>query len=149
MKYLFTFIYSFLRSGVEAKRDVKFSHYTQCLQNLAESGERCVLTLGSLCLPCSVRDTEWSLFNFFFLRWLNKVRYYDLLPKNWELKKIIGTNKSFGLHKKIYCIIIKKNKPLCILHSMLIRSGCRYAKPVLHLIFIELTLYFKLIITFI
>ena len=29
---------------------------TQCLQNLAESGERSALTLGSLCLPCCVRD---------------------------------------------------------------------------------------------
>ena len=33
---------------------------TQCIQNLAETGERIVLTLGSLCLPCYVRDTAWS-----------------------------------------------------------------------------------------
>ena len=33
---------------------------TPCLQNSAESGERSVLTLGSLCLPCSVWDTAWS-----------------------------------------------------------------------------------------
>ena len=30
------------------------------LQNSAESGQRSVLTLGSLCLPCCVRDTAWS-----------------------------------------------------------------------------------------
>ena len=35
---------------------------TQCLQNLAESGERSVFTLGSLCLPSCVRDIR--LFNY-------------------------------------------------------------------------------------
>ena len=30
----------------------------------AESGERNVLTLDSLCLPCYVWDTAWSWFNF-------------------------------------------------------------------------------------
>ena len=32
----------------------------QYLQNSAENGERSVLTLDSLCLPCSVRDTARS-----------------------------------------------------------------------------------------
>ena len=36
----------------------------RCLQNSAESGERSVLTLDSLCLPCCVRDTAWSWFFF-------------------------------------------------------------------------------------
>ena len=36
-----------------------------------ESGERSVLTQGSLCLPCSVRDTAWSWFNFFIYIHLN------------------------------------------------------------------------------
>ena len=40
---------------------------TQCLQNLAESGERSVLTLGSLYLPCCVRDTAWSWFIYLFI----------------------------------------------------------------------------------
>ena len=40
---------------------------TQCLQNSAESEERSVLRLGSLCLPCRVRDTAWSSFNFLFI----------------------------------------------------------------------------------
>ena len=39
---------------------------TQCLQNSAKSGERSVLALGSLCLPCCVRDTAWSWFWYFF-----------------------------------------------------------------------------------
>ena len=56
MKYLLKFIFPFLRSGVEAKRGVEFCYSrTQCLQNSAESGDRSVSTLGSLCLPCCVR----------------------------------------------------------------------------------------------
>ena len=41
---------------------------TECLQNPAESGERSVLTLVSLCLPYCVRDTAWSWFNLIRLR---------------------------------------------------------------------------------
>ena len=35
---------------------------TQCLQSSAKSGERSVLTLGYLCLPCcdAMRDTTWN-----------------------------------------------------------------------------------------
>ena len=59
IKYLLKFIFPVLRSGVEVKRDVEFCHFiiTQCLQNSTENGERSVLTLGSLCLPCCLRDT--------------------------------------------------------------------------------------------
>ena len=57
IKYLFTFIFSFLRSGVEAKaRRWVPPPNTQCLQNSAESGQRSVLTLGSFCLHCCVRE---------------------------------------------------------------------------------------------
>ena len=35
---------------------------TQCFLNSAESRERCVLTLGFLCLTCCVRNTVWSWF---------------------------------------------------------------------------------------
>ena len=63
MKYLLKFIFLFLRSGVEAKRGVEFHH---SLQKSAKSGERSVLTLGSLCLPCCVQDTAWNWLNFFF-----------------------------------------------------------------------------------
>ena len=69
MKYLFIFIFPFVRSGVEAKRGVEFSQplNTQCLQNSAENGgERSVLILGSLCLPCSVLQREANLICFFF-----------------------------------------------------------------------------------
>ena len=37
---------------------------TQCLHNFSESVERSVLTLGSLWLPCGVRETAWSCFWF-------------------------------------------------------------------------------------
>ena len=59
MKYLF--IVSLLRFGVEGKalRWVPPVN-TQCPQKLAESGERSVLTLGSLCQHCCLRDTAWS-----------------------------------------------------------------------------------------
>ena len=53
VKYLYTFIFSFHRSGVEAKRGV---------QNSAEIGERSVLALGSLCPPRCVWDTAGSFF---------------------------------------------------------------------------------------
>ena len=33
---------------------------TQCLKNSVKSGERSVLTLDSLCLPCYMRETAWS-----------------------------------------------------------------------------------------
>ena len=33
---------------------------TQCLQNSVESGGQSLLTLGSFCLPCCVRNTAWS-----------------------------------------------------------------------------------------
>ena len=56
IKYLFTFIYSFLRSGVETKRGIEFRHSTSNASR-TESGERSILTLGFLCLPCCVRDT--------------------------------------------------------------------------------------------
>ena len=69
-KYLFTFKFSFLRSGVEAKRGVKFRHSPS--SELDGSGERSVLTLGSLCLPCCVRlhihreaDLLFNLINIF------------------------------------------------------------------------------------
>ena len=56
IKYLFTFIFSFPRSGVEAMR--------------WESGKRSILTLSSLCLPWCVRDTAWKwLFFLFLLIW--------------------------------------------------------------------------------
>ena len=59
VKYLFKFIFPFLRSGVETKRGVEFCHSTRNASRIRgeESEERSVLTLGSLCLPCCVRDT--------------------------------------------------------------------------------------------
>ena len=57
VKYLFTFIFPFFRSGVEAKRGVEFRHSTRSDSRINGKWERCVLTLGSLCLPYYVRDT--------------------------------------------------------------------------------------------
>ena len=48
----------------------------------AEKGERSVLALGSLCVPCSVRDTAWSW--FFFIYFICK-KHND---KNVSIKKI-------------------------------------------------------------
>ena len=50
LEYLLKFIFSFLRSGVEAT--LSFA-----LQSLAEIGKWSVLTPGFLCLPYCVRDT--------------------------------------------------------------------------------------------
>ena len=57
MKYLFIFIFSFRRSGVEQSK-ATLSSATQHVMppEFGRSGERKVLTLGSLCLPCCVRD---------------------------------------------------------------------------------------------
>ena len=57
---------------------------TPCLQNSAESGERSVLTLGSLCLPCCVRDTVWSWFNLikFYLYWFSYSLFVNTVIKN-------------------------------------------------------------------
>ena len=69
----------------------------QCLQNLAESGEQSVLTLGSLCLPCCVRDTAWSWINYYKKR-QKKVKaeminlrirsYFHVIWDFWKLPKI-------------------------------------------------------------
>ena len=58
--YIYIFI-SFLwcRAKGKARRWVPPLN-TKCLQKLAESGERSILILGSLCLPCCVRNTAWS-----------------------------------------------------------------------------------------
>ena len=48
---------------------------TQCLQNSAETGERSILTLGSLCLPCYVWDTAWSWLFFLALHCINMWLY--------------------------------------------------------------------------
>ena len=56
MNYL---IFSFLGCGIEAKRvePPQTPQKKKHLEKLAESGERSVLALGSLSLPCSMRDT--------------------------------------------------------------------------------------------
>ena len=59
---IFTYIYismSSLWCRGQAQRWV-LPLNTQSLQSSAESEERSVLTLGSLCLLCSVQDTAWS-----------------------------------------------------------------------------------------
>ena len=58
VKYLFLFIFSFLRSVIEANRRVEFRHPARNV----ESGERNILTLHYYFLPCCVRDTAWICF---------------------------------------------------------------------------------------
>ena len=58
MKYL---VFSFLRPGIEGMRGVKFRQLTRNVsKSLMENGKRIVLTLGSLCIPCNMRDTAQS-----------------------------------------------------------------------------------------
>ena len=58
MKYLLKFIFPFLRSVVEDKRGVEFCHSTRNASRIRQKVENGVcVTRGSLCLPCSVRDT--------------------------------------------------------------------------------------------
>ena len=56
MKYLFKFIFPFLRSGVEAKRSVEFGH-SMSPEFSGKWGTDFINT-SSLCLPCCVRDTS-------------------------------------------------------------------------------------------
>ena len=64
MKHFLKFIFPFLRSGVEAKRGFDFCHSTRNASRIRQKVGS-FLTLGSLCLPCCGRDTEWSWFIFF------------------------------------------------------------------------------------
>ena len=57
IKYVFKFIFRFLRSGVEARSGVEFRHSARnAFKNSVENLEQSVLTLGSLCMPCCVWD---------------------------------------------------------------------------------------------
>ena len=90
MKYFLKFIVPCLCSGVEDKRGVEFCH---CVQNSAESGVRSVSTLGSLCLPCNLRDTAWS--------WL--ITRYNLL---WSVVSMIYFLLCYFI---VYFPLIKKS----------------------------------------
>ena len=83
MKYLFTFIFSFLSSGVEAKRGVEFCHSTPNASRIRQKvgNERSVLTLDSLCLPCCVRDTAWSYFFLLNASFKKQFKYVNLCKK--------------------------------------------------------------------
>ena len=51
-------LFLFPRSSVEAKHGVEFRYSTRnAFRTRRKNGERNVLTLSSLCLPCCVRDT--------------------------------------------------------------------------------------------
>ena len=60
VKYLFTFIFSFLRSAINTKGGVEFRHSTLNASNSAKSGERRVLTLGLFCRHYRMRDIKWG-----------------------------------------------------------------------------------------
>ena len=86
MKYLFIYIFisSLWRRG-KARRWIPPLN-TQCLQNSAESGERSVSTLGSLCLPYCVRDTAWSWFIYYKRRVLPVYSALCLTQWSWLLR---------------------------------------------------------------
>ena len=75
MKYLLKFIFLFFALVSRKARRWVLPLNTQCLQNSAESGERRVLTLGSLGLPCCVRDTTWSWFTINSYTKISPLRY--------------------------------------------------------------------------
>ena len=53
IKYLFNFIFLFLRSDVEAKRGVEFCHSARNSSRIRRKvGNGVSFTLGSFCLPC-------------------------------------------------------------------------------------------------
>ena len=56
---------------------------TPCLQNSAESGKWSVLTLGSLCLPCCVRDTAWSWYRYNFYKYFRQSVFIYLAANYW------------------------------------------------------------------
>ena len=90
--YLLKLIFPCLRSGVEVKRWV-LPLNTQCLQNSAESEERTVLTLGSLCLPFCVRDTAWCWFIYFILfMWSCR----GAMAQSLTINAVVGSNLSTG-----------------------------------------------------
>ena len=78
------------------------------LQNSAASGKRSVLALGSLCLPCCVRNTAWSWFIYFiwFFKFLQvfktlassyhiqrtKEIYYTILASRFILSGVVREN---------------------------------------------------------
>ena len=70
---------------------------TQHLQNLAKSGQRKVLTLGSFCLHCCVRDTAWSWFMYVFVIRKGNIESYIKLhshtfPINFRNDKLNSCN---------------------------------------------------------
>ena len=95
----FTLIFLFLRSGVEGKaRRWVLPLNTQCLQNSAESGERSVLTRGSLCLSYYVRDTAWSWKKNWNIRFLFYCYIAITLPSiDWLTPRDNGFNSIYIL----------------------------------------------------
>ena len=77
-------IFSFLRSDVEAKHGVEFRHSTHNASRTEESGERSVLTLGSHCLPCYIRNTAWDYKILF-----SKFHFQHLLPWTFQSKHFL------------------------------------------------------------
>ena len=87
---IFTYIYIFISSlWCQGKVRRWFPPFnTQCLQNSAKIGERSVLTLGALCLPCCVRDTAWSWFDFILMYLKLKQKSYTLVVSIRASRKI-------------------------------------------------------------
>ena len=105
MKYLLKFIFPFLRSGVEAKRGVEYSHSTRNASRIRQKvGNGSVLTLGFLCLPSCVRDTAWSWFNR-YIKIKSRLNTYTVYKKMevWPSCFIQWNNKK---KRKSYLIIL-------------------------------------------
>ena len=98
--YIFIYIYNFISSlwcRGKARHWVPPLN-TQCLQKSAEIGEQSVLTLGSLCLPCCVRDTAWS--------WVRST-----VPWSYEKIKFLSQcNPKIRLYRK-FLNLARESKP--------------------------------------
>ena len=64
--YFYFLFFAFLRSGVEVQRGVEFRHLTRMPLQFGRKRRMVCLTLGSLCLPCCVRDTDFFLITLFY-----------------------------------------------------------------------------------
>ena len=100
MKYLFKFIFPFLRSSVKERGASRVpSLKTHCFQNLAVSGERSIFTLGSLCLPCCVRLRNSQIFSDFLLKATERTQAIQNYKILFSYSCHKGTNQ-FNLYYK-------------------------------------------------
>ena len=94
MNYLFKFIFSFPRSGVEAKRGVEFDQTTRNASGISRTMDNwSVLTLGSSCLPRCVWDIIVQY--FVILKWSGVIKRTESLWSHTLHKVSMDSNTIF------------------------------------------------------